>query len=313
MKNKTGTEPLYDCPHCGRRNFTARGLKAHVCKGSRFASGGELPPLSNEERAAAEKRRGETLPHLPRQLPVVARSPAPPAAPAAGPDAGRDPWAAVRRYVEAATLFQRASLAAQIMAGLGLLELHKQYNPKGGRPKKLPHDVGVFSEPWPEAVKRHLGVSDQTAYRWMEMAKAARPRLTKGDIDLGRILEKHPSALTPAEQELLKTAVHKISDGHTQMEFLLSCGITKTPQGGGAKGGAREGAGRKTLTAEEAVAMRQESFECRIVALDEDLREKLWIVATDDQRKRYLGYLTDIASEVRASLRDNTNNPPALA
>lgn len=29
----TTTETLHDCPHCGRKNFTARGLKAHVCKG----------------------------------------------------------------------------------------------------------------------------------------------------------------------------------------------------------------------------------------------------------------------------------------
>lgn len=26
------TEPLHDCPKCGRTNFTARGLKAHACK-----------------------------------------------------------------------------------------------------------------------------------------------------------------------------------------------------------------------------------------------------------------------------------------
>lgn len=27
------TEPLFDCPKCGRTNFTAKGLKAHACKG----------------------------------------------------------------------------------------------------------------------------------------------------------------------------------------------------------------------------------------------------------------------------------------
>jgi hypothetical protein len=40
------TEPLFDCPRCGRKNFTARGLKAHVCKGApapeRAAAGGAL-------------------------------------------------------------------------------------------------------------------------------------------------------------------------------------------------------------------------------------------------------------------------------
>jgi hypothetical protein len=131
-------------------------------------------------------------------------------------------WARARSYVEAATLFQRASLAAQIMAGMELLELHKGYAGAGRR--KFSHDVKIS---WEDAVKQELGISYQTAYRWMGMAKAARPRLTKGDIDLGRLLEKHPAALTPAERELLKKAVHKISDGQTQMEFLLSCGVSK--------------------------------------------------------------------------------------
>lgn len=29
------SEPLFDCPKCGRANFTAKGLKAHACKGTK--------------------------------------------------------------------------------------------------------------------------------------------------------------------------------------------------------------------------------------------------------------------------------------
>lgn len=134
-----------------------------------------------------------------------------------------DPWAKARRFVEAAQLFQRASLAAQIMAGFELTALHKEWGvQRGGDRRSKPHDAALLPT-WAEAVKEHLGISPDTAARWMEMARVAKPRLSKGDLDLGRILEKNPGALTPAEQELLKKAVHQISDGRTQMEFMLEC------------------------------------------------------------------------------------------
>jgi|GEM_PF-3428420 len=140
-------------------------------------------------------------------------------------------WQRAKRYVESATLFQRASLAAQIMAGVELTALHKAWGVgRGGNRRSKPHSVALIPS-WAEAVKTQLGISDQTAGRWMEMAAAAKKRLSKGDLDLGALLEKHPGALTPAEQELLKQAVHRISDGRTQLEFLLECGGVKPGQG----------------------------------------------------------------------------------
>jgi hypothetical protein len=38
-------EQLHDCPQCGRKNFTARGLKAHACKGAALA----LPDASEDK------------------------------------------------------------------------------------------------------------------------------------------------------------------------------------------------------------------------------------------------------------------------
>jgi len=38
-------EPLHDCPKCGRKNFTASGLKAHACKGAALA----LPDASEDK------------------------------------------------------------------------------------------------------------------------------------------------------------------------------------------------------------------------------------------------------------------------
>ena len=98
-------------------------------------------------------------------------------------------WAKARRYAEAATLFQRASLAAQIMAGFVLCDLNKVYNRQGKR-----SDLGTSSHDetklsWDDALEKYVSISRPTAYRWMEMARAAKPRLNKGDIDLGAILD----------------------------------------------------------------------------------------------------------------------------
>jgi hypothetical protein len=177
-----------------------------------------------------------------------------------------DEWARARRFVEAATLFQRASLAAQVMAGLVLDDLKKGFPHGGGRANAgrrlfpaqtrakasspqhadlilLPVPaVGEKRETWEQAIRERRNISPDTAARWMEMGRAARTRLGKGDIELGAILEKHPGALTAAEQELLKRAVRRISDGRTQMEFMLECGSVREEPSEGRRRAGESGA-----------------------------------------------------------------------
>lgn len=211
-----------------------------------------------------------------------------------------DPWAKARRYISTSQLFLRASLAAQIMAGMELVALHKAWGVKrGGNRRSNPHDEGLV---WEDAVKKELGISDATAARWMEMAKAARARLAKSDLQLGEILEKSPSALTPAEQELLKTTVHKISDGQTQMEFLLECGVTKAAQGSGARGGDTGGRRSKTFTAEMQADARREATNLLVDTLTEELAEKRFTSADKDVREKLHGLLVDLSAAVGATL-----------
>lgn len=46
-------EPLHACPHCGRKNFTTRGLKAHVCRPSRNPSPMAKPAPSPSSKSTA--------------------------------------------------------------------------------------------------------------------------------------------------------------------------------------------------------------------------------------------------------------------
>ena len=187
------------------------------------------------------------------------------------------------------------------MAGLGLLELHKGYQ-RGGDRKSNTHDASLI---WPEVVKRELGISHDTARRWMDMARAARPRLTKGDIDLGRILEKHPGALTPAEQELLKTAVHKISDGKTQMEFLLECGVACAGSPGAKRAGeagASATKGRKRAQTRHFLNARAGLVQTRSLAMWDELKDDGTPHFTPAQKTEVLRRLSGALAEWPAEL-----------
>ena len=220
-------------------------------------------------------------------------------------------WKLARRYIDGAAFFQRASLASQIMAGFVLLELRKKWGVQQGGDRKSaafqkskPHDGVLIFESWDVAVKRNLGVSASTGYRFMDMAKGTQKRLPKGDTGLRNILARYPGMVTPAELELLEKAVDKISNGQTQTEFLLECGITKAPQGSGARGGDMGGGGHVASTAAIADRIR-EHMEDRCDDLEADLRDRPWRPASDEVRKRYLGLLMDIAAAVREDARES--------
>ncbi len=211
-------EILHTCPDCGASNLLARGLQAH--RGS-----------LNCQRRAAARAFDSPMPKAPsKALSKPAKKTSAPAVidiePAA--PAPAQAWAKARHFVELSSLHYACSCAAQVMAGMELLTLHKAYEGRGRR-----NDRNVFHDErsWPAAVKAELGVSEATAWRWMEMGREAKRRLAKDGTDLASLLGQPPSALTEAERDLLKRAVAKITDGHTQTELMLEWGIIK--KGGG--------------------------------------------------------------------------------
>jgi hypothetical protein len=161
----------------------------------------------------------------------------------------------LRQYATQSDRFARASLAMQVMAGFELLEIKAQspYT-RGGRrtPKSNPHGAGLTKnaqdsallaqtapsnpfEGWPTwetFLHQALGISADTAGRWMAMAENARHRLKKLDGwgALVRDLMERPIAdLNPEEVDVLSRAVAKITDGRTQLDFLAELGIVKRP------------------------------------------------------------------------------------
>jgi len=218
-------------------------------------------------------------------IPIHSSSPRPASSPAGALTTAPKGWAGVEYWSRSAANFSHAAVASQVMAGFELLELKRVAgirrganlgNQRAAKKKQNPHDaVSVFEnqlphdaviesgQSWDELVREYARVSVDTASRWMAMADACRPRIKRmsGADRLVDLLQMPPSQWTMVEAELVCGAVHKLSDGKTQMEFMLELGITKMPQGAGAKGGARPPAGKKdalqALAEEQAVAREE--------------------------------------------------------
>jgi hypothetical protein len=148
-------------------------------------------------------------------------------------------WSQAAHWVNAIKLFEVSRLAAQVMAGFELIQLHEHYAVKAGRPKKeFFHGERIE---WSDVVKERLGISESSAWRWMEMAKAARPRLKKLGAGFGELIElmlTNPGAVQPDQLETVRGAVAKLTDGYTQLEFMEEMGLVKLSRSG-ATGGAR--------------------------------------------------------------------------
>lgn len=142
-------------------------------------------------------------------------------------------WDTARRFANAANRFEHGAVACRVMAGIALLDLHQSHSIRAGNPA----DRDPETQPaWPEIVKRELGVSDETARRWMAMAKSALPRLQSGEAgEVFRQLLTIPiTELSEHQCKVLNHAVEKLVDGRSQLDFMESLGLIAPsgPRGG---------------------------------------------------------------------------------
>lgn len=186
----------------------------------------------------------------------------------------------IRRYVDAAEKLIRGSLAMQVMAGFELSELHKRspfsHGGKRRSSSQRANLIGVGTENpalgdssshdanlidptfsghsnWADYVQQTFGVSYDTARRWMAMADAARSRLKRLDgwsALVKDLLDRPITALSEREMEVLNKGVQKLTDGRSQMDFLVELGLAKKP-GNPSLGGNTGGRGQSTGVIDE--------------------------------------------------------------
>ncbi|MCX8156175.1 MAG: hypothetical protein N3J91_06995 [Verrucomicrobiae bacterium] len=148
-----------------------------------------------------------------------------------------DPWGQVSRYALLAARFMHASLACQAMAGFILIELRKNFAVrKPGRPSSSSISAELD---WEDACF-DAGISATTAWRWMKLAQAIKPRLRRlgAEERLRELINSSPSTWNQDETDLVFKSLEKITDGKTQLDFLSEIGLAKRAPGG--PGGARK-------------------------------------------------------------------------
>ena len=182
-------------------------------------------------------------------------SPATVTAPAAATPAT---WDQVRYWANIATKFQQASLAAQVMAGFELAELKKEHGfQRGGDRRSNPHDADLKNitapNTWAELVTENCGISEDTAGRWIQMADGIRARWKKlaPEARIKELMAAPISHWSDADTKLVGEALHKATDGATQLEFMRELGLAKQKPGNPDAGA--HGKGSRKLTTEEQV------------------------------------------------------------
>jgi len=168
----------------------------------------------------------------------------------------------LRNWLDAAKKFETGKLFAQVMAGLELKALWKAAGLKhGGDRKGSSYQIGNLIGH--DEICAQVGLSKTQAYRLMEMAEAALPRLKKAPELAGLdILATPISSLTPESSSALEGAVRKLTEGRTQQDFFAEMGLYKKPSKG--PGGAREagpgGPVNEDVSRELAIQQAREDF-----------------------------------------------------
>ena len=180
-------------------------------------------------------------------------------------------WDGARKWLAYAGQFERAKLYSLVMLGFELIELRRQNPAQPGRRTDLPdHSANAaktatsgqvgqgfpLHNTWEETVEEELSIPARSAFRYMEMARLAAPRLRQtaglGTIDMANTC----IASLPADtKKVLADVVRKISDGKTQQEFCADLGIYKGL--GGKTAGRKKGDGGRPPAPTDPAAIRR--------------------------------------------------------
>ncbi len=149
-------------------------------------------------------------------------------------------WEAARSWLGYAKQFEQCKLFAQTMLGFELLEQQRKNGVKHGNNQKA--STSQLGKPWEELLEEELKIPKSSAYRFMEMAKKAAPKLRRMIGIKGLDLLNTPiSKLPMVQQHMLTDAVKKLTDGKTQLELGIELGMYRAAKAGANPGDKRGG------------------------------------------------------------------------
>jgi hypothetical protein len=291
---ETLPEQLFECPQCHRKNFTARGLKAHNCARSQAEPEKyNQPPESSAQRADATAPDGENAVSL---CPSVEHSPSywteekPESNASLCPSVAQreTEWSVLDGFPKAEEL---DSLIRRLVADLCNLSLRVislgvlLHFRKGGMTWR------EFSA----KCKRDYGISRGTASNYMRLAARFRERMHLQAAQVAAL----PFA---GENDEPTQLALKFVGGRTLGELYADEGITgqatPTPRGGYHPRKADAPPPRIEFTAEAAAL---DIWAPVIATLEiEGLEKKSWVDLNDAARAQLRGVLVDLLKEMRA-------------
>jgi hypothetical protein len=120
-----------------------------------------------------------------------------------------------------------------VLYGLELKRLKKAHGVKrgGNRRGTDQTQTGLGLIRWEDIVKAELGISDETAAKYILMAEAAKSRVPILQALEAKLLDAPLSSLSIEEQADISKAVQKLTDGQTAKEVMQEMGIAKQDPG----------------------------------------------------------------------------------
>ena len=219
-------------------------------------------------------------------------------------------WDGVRHWQHAAKMFEQGKLFSQVMIGFELLALKKANGVAHGNNQHegRTSQVGKSSDDWETILQEEAGLAQSTAYRYMDMAKAAAPRLKK----LPALKNFDPFATSLADmgkitRSELETAVKKLTDGKSQADFF-----NELYKQGGAGTGREAGCenNKKKLTLAEELALRKQcaGLDWNALALGFAAYKDKFLLLTDHEVEAQIAILDLQLTARKAWLKQPANN-----
>lgn len=216
-----------------------------------------------------------------------------------------------KTYLNGLKAMGQGAAVLAVLLGTELARLHKLYGVKAGRPKNNSHNVVGIK--WEQLVKQELGISDESARRYMDLAEGAKKRLPEFAPIAEELLTTPLASLPETRRAELAEKTRNILPSESAQELAIEWGLSRRakPRGG------------DTTDAQEEDKRTEEEKEAeRIAALKEDATRPFellstlndeWKVLTDSEIERAKDIASKWIERAEAWLQTPKKKRPVIA
>lgn len=201
-------------------------------------------------------------------------------------------FAAARKYLQTGRMMAHGAAACMVMLGCELKRLHAAHPETRGRPKKTDAHRVIS---WAKLVEQELGISDDTATKYMALATEARKRLPEIHQIADKLLSSPLDTFTDEQRTEMVQQIEVQLPAESATQLMFEWGIAKKP---GSRGGARKPETRKTE-----LQLRLEAAAAFAASLGNEDQRKYFQLCELDQQESLMAWwprLSDLNEELLA-------------